>query len=129
MILMLGNSTIQNTMHGIYKNNDFIKVSILNTFNQNGQYRSSESHALQGERSLTIVLPKDFHCLGITKGDYLKVSVDGTQIVMEKPIYDRCEKLCFIKRLILSMYYHLMKSGFKPVPISEDGVTPTIEWS
>jgi antitoxin component of MazEF toxin-antitoxin module len=41
--------------------------------------------AFQGERSLTIVLPKEFAVvLGIVKGDYLKVSIVGTQIVMEK---------------------------------------------
>lgn len=41
--------------------------------------------ALQGERSLTVVLPKEFALiLGIVKGDYLKVRVDGKQLVLEK---------------------------------------------
>ena len=41
--------------------------------------------ALQGERSLTVVLPKEFAViLGITKGDYLKVNIQGKKIVLEK---------------------------------------------
>ena len=41
--------------------------------------------ALTGERSLTIVLPKQFAiCLGIGKGDFLKCSLDGNRIVVEK---------------------------------------------
>ena len=41
--------------------------------------------ALQGERSLTIVLPKEFATqLGIVKGDYLKVQINGKQLVLER---------------------------------------------
>jgi bifunctional DNA-binding transcriptional regulator/antitoxin component of YhaV-PrlF toxin-antitoxin module len=41
--------------------------------------------ALQGERSFTIVLPKEFAVgLGIGKGDFLKCSVDGRRLVVEK---------------------------------------------
>ena len=41
--------------------------------------------ALQGERSFTIVLPKEFAIgLGIGKGDFLKCSVDGQRLVVEK---------------------------------------------
>jgi bifunctional DNA-binding transcriptional regulator/antitoxin component of YhaV-PrlF toxin-antitoxin module len=41
--------------------------------------------ALQGERSLTIVLPKEFTTsLEIGKGDFLKVIVDGKKLVLEK---------------------------------------------
>jgi len=41
--------------------------------------------ALQGERSFTIVLPKEFDVgLGIGKGDFLKCSVDGQRLVVEK---------------------------------------------
>jgi hypothetical protein len=41
--------------------------------------------ALQGERSFTIVLPKEFAVgLGIGKGDFLKCSVDGQRLVVEK---------------------------------------------
>ena len=41
--------------------------------------------ALQGERSLTLVLPKQFAIeLGITKGDFLKCKVDGHRIIVEK---------------------------------------------
>ena len=41
--------------------------------------------ALQGERSFTIVLPKEFAVgLGIGKGDFPKCSVDGRRLVVEK---------------------------------------------
>jgi hypothetical protein len=41
--------------------------------------------ALQGERSFTIVLPKECAVgLGIGKGDFLKCSVDGRRLVVEK---------------------------------------------
>jgi bifunctional DNA-binding transcriptional regulator/antitoxin component of YhaV-PrlF toxin-antitoxin module len=40
---------------------------------------------LHGERSFTIVLPKEFAVrLGIGKGDFLKCSVDGQRLVVEK---------------------------------------------
>jgi hypothetical protein len=41
--------------------------------------------ALQGERSLTVVLPKEFAVsLEIGKGDFLKVTLDGKKLVLEK---------------------------------------------
>jgi bifunctional DNA-binding transcriptional regulator/antitoxin component of YhaV-PrlF toxin-antitoxin module len=40
---------------------------------------------LQGERSFTLVLPKEFAVrLGIGKGDFLKCRVDGHRLVLEK---------------------------------------------
>jgi bifunctional DNA-binding transcriptional regulator/antitoxin component of YhaV-PrlF toxin-antitoxin module len=41
--------------------------------------------ALQGERSLTLVFPKEFAIeLGIGKGDFLKCRIDGKSLVVEK---------------------------------------------
>jgi bifunctional DNA-binding transcriptional regulator/antitoxin component of YhaV-PrlF toxin-antitoxin module len=41
--------------------------------------------ALQGERSMTLVLPKQFAIeLGIAKGDFLKCKVDGNRLIVEK---------------------------------------------
>jgi len=41
--------------------------------------------AYHGERSLTIVLPRIFAVdLGIGKGDYLKVKIDGRRLILEK---------------------------------------------
>jgi hypothetical protein len=41
--------------------------------------------AYHGERSLTIVLPRIFAVdLGIAKGDYLKVKIDGRRLILEK---------------------------------------------
>jgi hypothetical protein len=41
--------------------------------------------SLQGEKSFTIVLPKEFAVqLGIGKGDFLKCLVDGNRLIVEK---------------------------------------------
>ena len=41
--------------------------------------------ALQGERSFTLVFPKEFAMeLGVGKGDFLKCKVDGNRLVVEK---------------------------------------------
>jgi antitoxin component of MazEF toxin-antitoxin module len=41
--------------------------------------------SLQGERSFTLVLPKEFAVqLGIGKGDFLKCLVDGNRLIVEK---------------------------------------------
>jgi antitoxin component of MazEF toxin-antitoxin module len=41
--------------------------------------------ALQGERSFTVVLPKEFALeLGVGKGDFLKCQVSGKKLVVEK---------------------------------------------
>jgi len=41
--------------------------------------------AYHGERSMTIVLPREFAVnLGITKGDYLKVRMENNRLVLEK---------------------------------------------
>jgi hypothetical protein len=40
---------------------------------------------LQGKQSFTLVLPEEFAVgLGIGKGDFLKCSVDGRRLVVEK---------------------------------------------
>jgi hypothetical protein len=41
--------------------------------------------ALQGERSLTLVFPKEFATeLGVGKGDFLKCQIDGNRLIVEK---------------------------------------------
>jgi hypothetical protein len=41
--------------------------------------------ALTGERSFTLVFPKEFAVeLGVGKGDFLKCQVDGKRLVVEK---------------------------------------------
>jgi bifunctional DNA-binding transcriptional regulator/antitoxin component of YhaV-PrlF toxin-antitoxin module len=41
--------------------------------------------ALQGERSFTLVFPKEFAIeLGVGKGDFLKCQVEGKKLVVEK---------------------------------------------
>lgn len=41
--------------------------------------------ALQGKRSFTLVLPKEFAVrLGIGKGDFLKCHIEGQRLVVEK---------------------------------------------
>jgi hypothetical protein len=41
--------------------------------------------SLQGEKSFTLVLPKEFAIqLGIGKGDFLKCLVNGNRLIVEK---------------------------------------------
>ncbi|MGC2308851.1 MAG: hypothetical protein WA461_10630 [Nitrososphaeraceae archaeon] len=41
--------------------------------------------ALTGERSFTLVFPKQFAIeLGVGRGDFLKCFVDGTRLIVEK---------------------------------------------
>jgi antitoxin component of MazEF toxin-antitoxin module len=41
--------------------------------------------ALQGEKSLTVVLPKEFASeLKIGKGDYLKVIMENNRLILER---------------------------------------------
>ena len=41
--------------------------------------------ALQGERSFTLVFPKEFATeLGVGKGDFLKCQVDKNRLIVEK---------------------------------------------
>lgn len=41
--------------------------------------------ALTGERSLTLVFPKQFaYELGVGRGDFLKCSIDGSRLIVEK---------------------------------------------
>jgi hypothetical protein len=72
-------------MLGVYKNRDFNKV--INYFIIMVELRKVQ--ALQGERSLTIVLPKEFAVsLQIRKGDFLKVSVEGRRLILERADVD-----------------------------------------
>jgi bifunctional DNA-binding transcriptional regulator/antitoxin component of YhaV-PrlF toxin-antitoxin module len=41
--------------------------------------------ALQGERSFTLVFPKEYAVeLGVAKGDFLKCKLDGKRLIVEK---------------------------------------------
>jgi Antidote-toxin recognition MazE, bacterial antitoxin len=45
------------------------------------------AQALTGDRSLTVVLPKQFATqLGISKGDFLKCCVENHRLILEKAI-------------------------------------------
>jgi len=49
------------------------------------KYEIRKIQALTGERSFTLVLPKQFaNRLMITKGTYLKCFIDGQKLVVEK---------------------------------------------
>ena len=46
--------------------------------------------ALQGERSFTLVFPKEFAVeLGVAKGDFLKCQLDGKKLIVEKVAIDK----------------------------------------
>ena len=45
------------------------------------------AQALTGDRSLTVVLPKQFATqLGIGKGDFLKCHVENNRLILEKAV-------------------------------------------
>jgi hypothetical protein len=45
------------------------------------------AQALTGDRSLTVVLPKQFATqLGISKGDFLKCRVENHRLILEKAV-------------------------------------------
>jgi antidote-toxin recognition MazE-like antitoxin len=45
------------------------------------------AQALTGDRSLTVVLPKQFATqLGISKGDFLKCRVENDRLILEKAV-------------------------------------------
>jgi hypothetical protein len=79
-----------NTMHGNYENTCFIKVYAYHTYMSDTKIKEGEIEirrlqALTGERSLTLVFPKQFAIdLGIGKGDFLKCHVDGNRLIVEK---------------------------------------------
>jgi hypothetical protein len=56
---------------------------MINEINERIKIRRLQ--ALTGERSLTLVFPKQFAAeLGIGKGDFLKCYVDGKRLIVEK---------------------------------------------
>ncbi|HET7283661.1 MAG TPA: AbrB/MazE/SpoVT family DNA-binding domain-containing protein [Nitrososphaeraceae archaeon] len=49
------------------------------------EYEIRTVQALTGDRSLTLVLPKQYAIdLGLRKGDFVKVRLEGYRIVIEK---------------------------------------------
>lgn len=52
---------------------------------QHKQAELRRVQALTGERSLTVVLPRSYALeLGLQKGSFLKVTLNGKQLVLEK---------------------------------------------
>jgi hypothetical protein len=64
----------------------FIKVRyILYCMYNTEKIELRRVQALQGERSFTLVFPKEFAIeLGVGKGDFLKCRIDGKSLVVEK---------------------------------------------
>jgi hypothetical protein len=53
--------------------------------NNSGSIEIRRIQALTGDRSLTLVFPKQFAVeLGIAKGDFLKCRVDNGRLIVEK---------------------------------------------
>ena len=82
---MLGDFSTEITNVGVYKDTQFNKVCYIYTLMTKDIIEVRKVQALQGERSLTIVLPKEFAlALRIGKGDLLKVRVHDNQLILEK---------------------------------------------
>jgi hypothetical protein len=75
-----------NTMHCKYENTDFIKVQVvIDSMDSFEKIEVRRVQALQGERSFTLVFPKDFATqLGVAKGDFLKCHLDGKRLIVER---------------------------------------------
>ncbi len=73
-------------MHGKIKNSYFINHHYsLYCMSNIDKIELRRVQALQGERSVTIVFPKEFATeLGVGKGDFLKCQVDGNRLIIEK---------------------------------------------
>jgi hypothetical protein len=73
-------------MHDIIKKLDFIN----HQFSTYCMYSTDKIElrrvqGLQGERSFTLVFPKEFATeLGVGKGDFLKCQIDGNRLIVEK---------------------------------------------
>jgi hypothetical protein len=68
------------------KRSDFINVTVfLDYMYSHKNLEIRKVQALQGERSFTLVFPKEFAAeLGIGKGDFLKCQVEGNRLIVQK---------------------------------------------
>jgi hypothetical protein len=83
--LIVGDFSKENANVGVYNYTELNKVCEVYMMLTKENREVRKVQALQGERSLTIVLPKEFATvLGIAKGDYLKVEMNGSRLILEK---------------------------------------------
>ena len=59
--------------------------TIIDCMNSTERIEVRRVQALQGERSFTLVFPKEFAVeLGVGKGDFLKCHVDNNRLILQK---------------------------------------------
>jgi hypothetical protein len=74
-------------MHRNFQNLHFIKVHhvVVYCMESLDNIEIRRVQALQGERSFTLVFPKEFAVeLGVGKGDFLKCRVKGNSLIVDK---------------------------------------------
>lgn len=75
-------------MHGKMKNSHFINHNFSITYDMSNKSDTVEIRriqALTGERSFTLIFPKQFAAvLGVGRGDFVKCKIDGGRLVVEK---------------------------------------------
>ena len=84
---MHGNFFEINTMHSKLEDMNFINDFIYGIYCMSNldKIELRRVQALQGERSFTLVFPKEFATeLGVGKGDFLKCQVDKNRLIVEK---------------------------------------------
>jgi hypothetical protein len=83
---MHGKIIVINTMHGIIKNLGFNRVFvIIESMDTEDSIEVRRIQALTGERSFTLVFPKQFATeLGVGRGDFVKCRIDSGRLVVEK---------------------------------------------
>ena len=67
-----------------------LQVSMINSDiidSDKSEIEIRRAQALTGDRSLTVVLPKQFAIqLGISKGDFVKCRVENDRLILEKAV-------------------------------------------
>jgi hypothetical protein len=83
---MHGKIIVINTMHGIIKNLGFNRVFvIIESMDSEDSIEVRRIQALAGERSFTLVFPKQFATeLGVGRGDFVKCRIHSGRLVVEK---------------------------------------------
>lgn len=73
-------------MHGKIKNSHFINLQVfIDCMSNTDSIEIRKLQALTGERSFTLVFPKQFATeLGVGRGDFLKCYVNDNRLIVEK---------------------------------------------
>jgi hypothetical protein len=77
---------IQYAVFGYYISHDLLHIPVMKVIKtKDTDLEIRKVQSLSGQRGLLVTLVKSYaHKLGIQKGDFLKCTLDGSRLVMEK---------------------------------------------